>query len=249
MKKEISIKKIYISALAITILGTLLFTVNKLPLSGQQANILETDENMTLPPPPTEHVMVPNFVEDISGKYEKVLFYKDMGHIVTKLLKNGQIEYELPDGQVITEEVIGADMKQIEANDRFPLSDYGIVPGYDPETMIDLFEYSALLFRNTLNKIDLKITSGGDAAEKVFILKPGAEPDDIRVKITGANNLQKNEDGTLRLTAEINLSKPIAYQKVNGEKEEIEVEYSVLSANSYGFSVADYVINETLIIR
>ena len=86
------------------------------------------------------------------------------------------------------------------------------IPSYELISMGDLYQ-----------GIELKLKAYGDTIEKIFSVKPGADPKAIRSRLEGAKNIQVNEKGELEIQTDIGtvvFSKPVAYQvKGQGEKD------------------------------
>ena len=87
--------------------------------------------------------------------------------------------------------------------------------------------------------ISVELKAYGNNVEKLFYVKPGAEPETIRVRIQGAKSLRRNETGELILNTDLSpvkFTKPIAYQEEGGRKEYVEVAYAI-EGDAYGFAV------------
>jgi hypothetical protein len=77
--------------------------------------------------------------------------------------------------------------------------------------------------------------------EKLFYVKPGADPSKIVVEVDGAEGLRLSKDGEIIIQTglgELKLSKPIAWQEKDGKKLPVEVSYKLIGKNRYGFDVA-----------
>ena len=93
------------------------------------------------------------------------------------------------------------------------------VPAYD---MVNLGE--------VYQGIELSLKAYGDNVEKLFCVKPGASPAFIKVQLTGANSLRVNHGGQLEADTElgpVKFTRPIAYQKIEGKRVDVAVEYNV----------------------
>ena len=78
--------------------------------------------------------------------------------------------------------------------------------------------------------IDLKLKAYGNAVEKLFYVKPGANPDKIRVCLETAerSELKINDYGGLAVETQTGMatfSRPVAYQIINGKKVDVPVAY------------------------
>ena len=123
--------------------------------------------------------------------------------------------------------------------------------------------------------IDLKLKAYGSNVEKLFYVKPGANPDDIQISVKGMSGIWINDKGELILDTKIQnlpagrqgpkFTRPVAYQEINGKRVEIEAGYKIQDPQLktknpklktknpdpdpvYGFMVAKYDNTKTLII-
>src|SRR6185503_14622078 len=85
--------------------------------------------------------------------------------------------------------------------------------------------------------------------EKIFVLDPGANSKDISLSIEGAT-ISTSQDGKLILHTEagdIAMTKPVAYQDIDGQRHDISVSYSIKN-QTYGFILGTYDHNHPLTI-
>jgi hypothetical protein len=89
--------------------------------------------------------------------------------------------------------------------------------------------------------IEVKLKATQKTVEKLFYVKPGADPSKIVVQIDGAESLKLSKDGEIIIQTglgELKLSKPIAWQEKDGKKLPVEVSYKLIGKNRYSFEVA-----------
>ncbi|AKB33736.1 cell surface protein [Methanosarcina siciliae HI350] len=87
----------------------------------------------------------------------------------------------------------------------------------------------------------------GNNVEKLFSVAPGADPNNIRVKVLGADSIHVADDGSLVITTDdsnVTMAAPKAYQDGNS----VKVIYHVLDNETYGFSMGEYDRSRTLLI-
>ena len=99
--------------------------------------------------------------------------------------------------------------------------------------------------------IEVKVKAYGNNVEKIFYVKAGANPSDIKVEVKGAKEIEINKNGELILKTspgEIKFTKPVAYQEINGKRKYVNVSYKILSKNTYTFKTGKYNKTKTLII-
>jgi hypothetical protein len=91
--------------------------------------------------------------------------------------------------------------------------------------------------------IDLLVYGKDEGIEYDFVLQPGANPSDIRLRFDGVDRLYLNSNGDLVVdtpAGEIRQRKPIAYQWEDGLRKEIVSRFRLLADNTIGFEVASY---------
>ncbi|MDN3515835.1 MAG: SBBP repeat-containing protein [Candidatus Brocadia sp.] len=96
------------------------------------------------------------------------------------------------------------------------------------KTNIPTYEFVSL--GEVYEGIEVKLKAYGNNVEKLFYVKQGAEPDDIRLRLKGNRFLRINKEGELVVKTalgDVKFSKPIAYQEIGGKRVEVEVEYSI----------------------
>jgi hypothetical protein len=119
----------------------------------------------------------------------------------------------------------------------------------------EVYHYGKVTYRNIYPNIDVEFISepnGKISVEYNFILRPGANINNIQLKYKGANTIEL-KNGKLNINVSNgNLVEeiPVSFWKNSGKKEKIN--YTILSKNSdetiIGYSGIDKVIAETLII-
>jgi transglutaminase-like putative cysteine protease len=89
--------------------------------------------------------------------------------------------------------------------------------------------------------VNLQLRAYGGSLQKTFIVQPGADTS-ITARIEGSQGLKVNEQGDLEIATpqgSVSLSKPVAYQEVNGQITYVDVSYR-MGVDSYGFQVGKY---------
>jgi uncharacterized repeat protein (TIGR02543 family) len=114
--------------------------------------------------------------------------------------------------------------------------------GNDPskhKTNLPTYRYVSL--GEVWSGIEVKLKATQKTVEKLFYVKPGADPSKIVVQIDGAESLKLSKDGEIIIQTglgELKLSKPIAWQEKDGKKLPVEVSYKLIGKNRYSFEVA-----------
>ncbi len=114
----------------------------------------------------------------------------------------------------------------------------------------DLSSYDVVDLGQVYRGVELKLKAHPNRVEKLFFVRPGADPGAIQLRLSGAAGLHVNSGGELEATTEfgaINFSKPVAFQEFRGERKYVEVAYAV-SGDKYGFSLGAYDRSRELVI-
>ncbi|MFZ8858886.1 MAG: hypothetical protein ACO2PP_00030, partial [Thermocrinis sp.] len=114
--------------------------------------------------------------------------------------------------------------------------------GNDPskhKTNLPTYRYVSL--GEVWSGIEVKLKATQKTVEKLFYVKPGADPSKIVVEVDGAKGLRLSKDGEIIIQTglgELKLSKPIAWQEKGDKKLPVEVSYKLIDKNRYSFEVA-----------
>jgi endonuclease/exonuclease/phosphatase family metal-dependent hydrolase len=109
----------------------------------------------------------------------------------------------------------------------------------------------AVLYKELYPYIDLKVYGIEKQIEYDFVVKPGGEVSDVRVKYQGIEKTRIDKEGNLVIKSkfgELKHAKPVCYQVIGGERVEIQAEFLKIGDNNYGFKVKGYNRNYELII-
>jgi hypothetical protein len=111
--------------------------------------------------------------------------------------------------------------------------------------------YQRVTYRQIYPGIDLVYYGSNGRLETDFVVRPGADPNQIRYSFQGAGKTEINEKGDLVLhigDGAVQLQKPVAYQEVNGVRQQIATDYIIKGRRSAAFHVAAYDRSKPLII-
>jgi hypothetical protein len=153
---------------------------------------------------------------------------------------------------VLEFDLVGAnEQAQVSGANRFQgISNYYI--GNDPTKWhTGIPNYGKVIYRNAYPGIDLAYYGNPGQLESDFILAPGADPSQIRMRVDGAKDLQIAAAGDLMLSLEsgsVKLQRPVAYQIIHGVRREIRGGYQLLAANEVGITLAPYDRSQKVII-
>jgi hypothetical protein len=110
--------------------------------------------------------------------------------------------------------------------------------------------YASILYPEVYAGIDFRVTSVGKNLKYDFIVKPGADPSQIRIEYNGVDGIEKFDDELKIRTrvGSLNELKPFSYQEDGPNKQTVPSEYR-LRDNIVSFSFpSDYDTRQTLII-
>jgi len=129
--------------------------------------------------------------------------------------------------------------------------------------------YSKVVYANLWPGIDLVYSGTNDKLKYEFVVRPGADPEKIRLAYRGASGVSVNEEGQLEVETPLRNfqdEKPVAYQNIGDERANISLAYHLEEAPgdgspgdsqrvgaetrsySYGFRVGDYDRTQPLIL-
>jgi hypothetical protein len=123
----------------------------------------------------------------------------------------------------------------------------GVEHYYTSATPItDVKSYSTITYKDIYPSIDLKYYSNAGNLKYDYIVKPGADYKNIKIKIEGASSITKNRDGSIIIhtpLGDIQEGAPVAYQ----EGKRIEAEWKVLK-DVLSFDFKNYDNTKMLVI-
>lgn len=105
-----------------------------------------------------------------------------------------------------------------------------------------LSSYQEITLGEVYDKINISMRAYGNNVEKIFTVSPDGDPAKIVLKVTGTDKLTVNDLGELELATglgTVEMTRPTAYQFVDGKRVNVEVAYMV-KGDTYGFTVDEY---------
>ena len=109
-------------------------------------------------------------------------------------------------------------------------------------------QYERVRYRGVYPGIDLIFYGNGRQLEYDFVVRPGVDPQRIRMKFSGAEKISLDKSGALVLRVggkELRQHQPVAYQE---SRRAVEAHYVLLGRGEVGFSLGEYDPNKTLVI-
>ncbi len=110
--------------------------------------------------------------------------------------------------------------------------------------------YESVSLGEVYDGVEVQLKAYGNTVEKLFHVKAGAAPEQIRLKVKGGKVVTVAETGELEASTElggVRFTKPVAYQEAGGKKEWVEVTYAV-EGEEYGFRLGAYDRTRDLVI-
>ena len=134
-----------------------------------------------------------------------------------------------------------------------PLTRVSMLAGADPaKWQHDSFAYAELVYRDLYPGIDARYQITGERLKSEFLIAPGADPSLIRMTYAGAQRVEIDSDGRLRVRLSNSTtfieSAPYIYQQVSSEKRSVAGRFQLLRDGSVGFRLGDYDRSKTLVI-
>jgi hypothetical protein len=170
--------------------------------------------------------------------------------------KGGPIDESLPRttsaSSVVRTKLIGSRTQpDINGLEELPgRSNYLI--GNDPSKwQAGVRSYARVKYTDVYPGIDLVYYGNNGRLEQDFVIGPGSEPGAIKLSFDGVRRLRIDDNGDLVLAVpggELRQSKPVAYQLVQGRKQEVASRYRLLARNQVGFEVGAYDATLPLVI-
>jgi hypothetical protein len=144
-------------------------------------------------------------------------------------------------GWVISERWVGGKVQAIKGEEELETKVSYFI-GNDPSKhKSGLSTYRYVSLGEVWSGVEVQLKATQKTVEKLFYVKPGADPSKIVVQVDGAEGLKLSKDGEIIIQTglgDLKLSKPIAWQEKDGKKLPVEVSYKLIGKNRYSFEVA-----------
>lgn len=238
-------KVVYLACVALCIL-TDIASGAVLRKSNMDPEVLSKANRITIP-----------FVEN-KGQLEEphILFYSDTFAGRVSVNNDGSIGYRLADTcrekqHCEIKEIHSSASKIAPTGEQKAVAKANYFKGEDPKNWVtDIPTFNSVNMGEIYPGVSLKLQAHGNNVEKIFAVRPGADPKRIRLNIDGAKALRKTPKGELEVNTgnrSLRFTRPVAYQLIDGIKTPVHVAYTV-KGKSYGFKLAAYDTTKELII-
>ena len=111
--------------------------------------------------------------------------------------------------------------------------------------------YAQVKYIGVYPGIDLVYYGNQRQLEYDFVVAPGANARPVRLHFAGASKLKLNPDGDLTVIAkdgQIAFHKPVIYQTVDGQRQAVQGDFTLLAGNAVGFHLGAYDHDRELVI-
>ena len=124
--------------------------------------------------------------------------------------------------------------------------------GNDPSRWVrNVPTFARVRYSDVYPGVDLVFYGKQGQLEYDFAVRSGADPRQIRLNLSGVENVLLGDDGSLSLKTgdrEIRWNKPTIYQEVNGRRSPVAGSFELLARNRVGFALGAYDHNLDLVI-
>ena len=201
------------------------------------------------------------FIENAGQTDERVAYYVP-GQTTSIYFTNEGLTYSLrdpqatsPDRWVLKQDFVGAKAVAPEAEDPTPAT-ISYFSGNKTQWKAGLKTYTTVSYRDLWPGIDLEYSGRVHELKHSFMVRPGADPSRIRIRIRGATSAVVKNDGSLEIdtpSGKILDAAPFVYQIIDGSEVEIPAAYDLevdpeTGLTEYGFVIAEYDSARPLVI-
>jgi FOG: PKD repeat len=179
------------------------------------------------------------------GQWDERALFSAPGYFgTTWITKDGELLHVAVKGKeswVISERWVGGKVQAITPEEELPTRVSFFVGNDTSKHKTNLPTYRYVSLGEVWSGIEVKLKATQKTVEKLFYVKPGADPSKIVVEVGGAKGLKLSKDGEIIIQTglgELRLSKPVAWQEKDGKKLPVEVSYKLIGKNRYSFVVA-----------
>ncbi len=133
-------------------------------------------------------------------------------------------------GVALKEHLVGGKIGEING-DAQSVTKVSYFKGNDPSKWkSNVSTYEVVDMGEVYDGISLSLKAYSNNVEKLFTIMPNANPEAIKLGLSGAKALEVNKEGQLEVETELGIvtfSKPVAYQEVDGKRVCVAVEYGI----------------------
>jgi hypothetical protein len=136
-------------------------------------------------------------------------------------------------GWVLKEELVGGRVKGVKTEEEAITKVSQFIGNDSSKWRSNIPTYGLVNLGEVYPGIEVKLRAYGRSVEKLFYVKAGVDPWNIRIKLSGGESLKVNGEGELEVKTslgDVKFSKPVAYQELDGKRVEVAVNYHLLNS-------------------
>jgi len=150
---------------------------------------------------------------------------------------------------------VGANQEVVPRGEDKQKAVFSYFKGPEKDWKTGLRTYRNVVYENLWPGIDLVCKGTVNQLKYEFVVKPGADPDRIRLRYRGATSVALTDAGALRVNAAeggFEDAPPVAWQDVHGKRATVEMAYALDedggSGGTFGFRVGEYDRSRPLVL-
>jgi hypothetical protein len=117
--------------------------------------------------------------------------------------------------------------------------------------VVDVVNYARVRYRGKYPGVDVEYYGREGLIEYDVIVAPHADPAMVKMRMVGADSVQRSADGSIRIvtaSGDLNIRQPFAYQEIDGERRKVEVSLVLDQDGTIGFAAEPYDRSRPLVI-
>ena len=193
---------------------------------------------------------VPLFFIANHGQVAPEVRFMAQGSRLTAFFSPGEALFRVDDRSVRVQFVGASPSGEVEGTKRLTgLANF--LTGEEDHWRIGVSLYGGLAYRQLYPGIDMLYGASGRNLKSEFVVAPGADPGQIRVRYLGAGEVRIDESGALVIPLngrELREQAPTIYQDRDGSREPVAGQFALAADGTVSFVVTDYDTSLPLVI-
>lgn len=156
----------------------------------------------------------------------------------------------------VTLEFVGANSSVTPMGEELSPARFSYFKGPRENWALGLRSYKKLVYPDLWPGIDLIYTASADRLKYMFVVKPGADPERIKLRYRGAESVSLDTEGKLLVRTPLDDFRddtPKAHQQINGGVVDVSAAYTLFNSpteagSAYGFNIGPYDRTNVLVI-
>jgi hypothetical protein len=141
---------------------------------------------------------------------------------------------------ILKQEFVGANLVRPMGKERLSWNSNFFLGNDSEKWCTDVPNYREIYYENLYDSIDLRYYMNNKGLKYDLIVHPGGDPNDIRLRYEGAQDLCVDNSGNLRiktLFGDITDSNLFIYQNIENDKKVIEGKFKIINSMTIGFDL------------